>query len=262
MTTIRPAYLVLALICGAMFFNPASGRALEGDPPAPKRRVLLVTGEDYPGHKWRPTAPALLAELLKVPVLVVDVLADLASLGTARLDDYHAVVVHFKNYDPHVPGRRGYENLAGFVERGGGLMLVHFACGAFEEFKDDFVHLAGRVWFGMKPPPGKRQHDPHGPFTVRITEPDHPITRGLADFETVDELYTCLEGDPAVTTLASATSKVDGRSYPMAFVHEYGKGHVFHTVLGHDVAAFTAQGPAELHRRGCAWVAGLDPAAP
>lgn len=87
----------------------------------------------------------------------------------------------------------------------------------------------------------------------------HPITQGLADFETVDELYTCLQGGTEIQPLAVAVSKVDGMTYPIAFVLRRGKGRVFHCVLGHDVEAFQNDGAATLIRRGCGWTAGLLP---
>ncbi len=237
----------------------ATATDAENDAPEENRRVLIITGEDYRGHRWQETTPVLQAELARHPQLQVEVLSDLRKMADTPLQDYDAVVLHFKNYDPEVPGRQAFDNLDAFVQQGGGLMLVHFACGAFEEFKDDFLQLAGRVWFGATPPPGMRQHDPHGRFTVRITEVSHPITCGLEDFEIVDELYTCLEGDLPITVLATAVSKVDGETYPMAFVHQYGEGRVFHSVLGHDVVAFGNPAAAELHRRGAAWVAQTDP---
>ena len=43
----------------------------------------------------------------------------------------------------------------------------------------------------------------------------------------------------------------------MAFVHAYGKGRVFHSVLGHDAKALTPAPVQELFRRGTAWTAGL-----
>ncbi len=257
----RLMHLLSASVCLLGLLAENRQPAYGDDAPTAVQRILLVTGEDYPGHEWRKTAPALLAELLKDPRLAVDVLADLKSLGTTRLSDYDAVILHFKNYDPAVPGRKGLDNLTKYVQQGGGLMLLHYACGAFEEFKGDFQPVAGRVWFGMQPPPGRAQHDPRGPFTVNIADPDHPITKGLKDFATVDELYTCLEGDTPIHTVATAQSKVDGKVYPIAFVLECGQGRIFHCVLGHDVEAFSGAGPAELLRRGCAWIAGLEPTA-
>jgi type 1 glutamine amidotransferase len=45
----------------------------------------------------------------------------------------------------------------------------------------------------------------------------------------------------------------------MAFVLDYGKGRVFHTVLGHDLQAISNPPVARLLRRGCAWTARLEP---
>ena len=93
---------------------------------------------------------------------------------------------------------------------------------------------------------------------MQFTDAQHPITKGLADFDTEDELYTCLDGDVPIHVLAKATSKVDKKDYPMAFVLTPGQGRTFHCVLGHDVKAL---GPAvgQLYRRGSAWAAGLEP---
>ena len=216
------------------------------------QQMLIVTGEDYPGHKWKQTTPVLQQLLAPTPSLRIDVLQDLSKLATTRLGSYRAVVLHFKNYDPDVPGRAGLDNLSRYVEQGGGLVLVHFACGAFQEFKDDFEKLAGRVW-----DPELRGHDPRGKFRVEIAASDHPITRGMKSFVTDDELYTCLAGTVPVTVLATAVSKVDGKTYPIAFVRACGPGRVFHCLLGHDVSALSNPDVAELFWRGTAWASRL-----
>lgn len=252
---------VLSLLCLSGFLFNFAGPAVAAEETKDAARILLVTGEDYPGHKWKETYPVLKAGLDEDLRLTVDVLTDLKSLASTRLSDYDAVVLHFKNYDPKVPGRKGYDNLVRFVEEGGGLMILHFGCGAFEEFKDEFVKVVGRVWFGMKPPAGRRQHDPRGEFTVNIAKTDHPITKGMEDFTTIDELYTCLEGDEPITPVATAVSKIDKKTYPIVFVCEFGKGRIVQSMLGHDTVAFAGKGPAEIHRRGCAWAAGLEPVA-
>ena len=97
--------------------------------------VLIVTGEDFKGHKWEQTEPVLRRQILADSRLSVDVVRDLEQLASTDLDAYDAVVMHFKNYNPKVPGRDSYDNLMRFVQAGGGLVLVHFACGAFQEYK-------------------------------------------------------------------------------------------------------------------------------
>ncbi len=229
----------------------ASNLSDDGPPPSAPVRCLVITGEDYPGHRWQETTPVLVEALSQGGKIRVEVLDKLAEMEGVEWGRYDTIVMHFKNYDPNVPGRAAFDALDRFVKGGGGLVLVHFACGAFQEFKDDFEKLAGRVW-----DPALRGHDPHGPFQVVIADANHPITKGLRDFETVDELYTCLTGDAPIHVLAEAVSRVDGRVYPMAFTRNVGKGRVFHCVLGHDVQALRNAHVQELYRRACMWSAG------
>jgi uncharacterized protein len=137
-------------------------------------------------------------------------------------------------------------NLAQFVSQGKGLVVVHFASGAFKDWAE-FRNLVGRTQ--------QLRHDKRGPFTVKIVDPNHPITRGMGDFQTDDELFIDLTGDRPITVLAEARSTITGKDHPMAFVFDYGKGRVFHTPLGHDARAVAMPGTAELIRRGAAWAA-------
>jgi type 1 glutamine amidotransferase len=137
--------------------------------------------------------------------------------------------------------------------------LVHFACGAWHDEWPEFADLSGRVWFGPNPGFGKQQHDPYEPFRVEIVKPEHPIVRGMEDFDTQDELYTCLVGEHPIQVVAQAKSKSDGQYYPMAFVSNYGRGRTFNCVLGHDTKEMSVPAVQELYRRGCAWAAGLEP---
>ena len=221
-------------------------------PEAKHVRVLIVTGVDYEGHLWKETAPAVRKVLEKDPRVETRIVEDPEFLASPVLADYDVILLHFKNYKPLVREAQARENLVKLVKQGKGLVLLHFACGAFEDWPE-FVQLAGRVW------DQKTSHDPRGPFTVRITQPQHPIMQGMHDFQADDELYTCLVGKTPIEVLAVARSKVTGKDHPMAFVLEYGKGRVFHTPLGHDVRSIETPGVAELIRRGCLWTAKVQP---
>ncbi len=227
-----------------------------------KARILIVTGIDYPGHLWRETAPVLADALRKDPRLEVFRIDDPNFLDSPAIHNYDLLLLHFQNWERPGPGGQARENLRKFVAGGKGLALVHFACGAWHGEWPEFEKLAGRVWFGSEPGPGKRQHDPFGPIHVEIVKPEHPLARGLADFDTTDELYTCLTGDHPIRVVAQAKSRIDGKFYPMAFVSDYGQGRTFHCVLGHDSKALSVPSVQELYRRGCAWAAGLEPIAP
>ncbi len=244
----------------AMVFVLAAGLAgsvpaAEPPPTPPAAQVLIVTGIDYPGHPWKQTAPRLAQLLEQDPRLRVTTIEDPHFLDSAALDRYDAAVLHFMNWEKPSPGPAARENLRRFVARGKGLVLVHFACGAWQDWPE-FASLAGQVW-----DPKLRGHDPRGPFQVRILDSTHPVTRGLQDFRTEDELYTCLAGALPIHILAAARSVVDGKDYPMAFVLGYGQGRIFHSPLGHDLKAFEAPAVGELFRRGTAWAARIEPVA-
>jgi len=217
-------------------------------------RVLIVTGQDWPGHLWRETAPVLRQLLEEDKRISVRMIEDPHLLDTAALTNYSVVLLHFQNWQQPGPGAAARENLRRLVENGGGLMSVHFACGAWQGEWPEFANIIGRVW-----DPKLRGHDPRGKFTVQIVNSDHPVTRGLKDFETDDELYTCLVGDAPIHLLAEARSKVDQKEHPMVFTRDYGKGRVFLTTLGHDVKAYTNSCVPQLLRQGCVWAAGVPP---
>ncbi|MBN1853526.1 MAG: ThuA domain-containing protein [Pirellulales bacterium] len=218
-------------------------------------RVLVVTGVDYPGHPWKQTGPALRDLVEQDKRFDTRIIEDPEFLASDRLFDYDVVILHFKNYEPFKHEAKVRENLESFVKNGKGLMLLHFACGAFPNWPE-FEQLAGKVWDEAMT---GGYHDPRGPFSIQIVNKEHPITRGMNDLAADDELYFCLKGTRDVEVLATARSKITGKDHPMAFIFEYGTGRVFHTPLGHDVKAIQMPGVAELLRRATAWSAGRNP---
>ena len=224
--------------------------------PPPRKKggtsVVIVTGIDYPGHKWQQTSPVLADLLLEDPRLDVEVVEDPNFVGSPDLHKHKVCVLHMMNWKTPDPPPEALESFRKYVHNGGGLVMVHFACGAFQKWPE-FVKLAGRVWN-----PKMRGHDPRGRFRVDIADAAHPTAKGMEPFETEDELYTCLDGNTPIHVVAHSKSKVDGKMYPMAFVLTYGKGRVFHCPLGHDVRAFEGPAVGELFRRGTAWAAGLE----
>ena len=179
--------------------------------------------------------------------------ADLSFLGQPGLTRFDVVVLMFKNYQPIANEEQAWKNPAGFVRSGKGLAVIHFASGAFPdrpEFRDFIGHAQ------------QKKHDRRGPFTVKIMQAEHGITRGMANFETDDERFIDLAGSRPVEVIATAKSNITGQDHPMAFVLTNDLGRVFHTTLGHDARALLVSGTGELIRRGTAWAAGQLPERP
>ena len=211
-------------------------------------RVLLVSGEDHPAHHWKETAPVVRKVLEEDKRFDVRIVEDREFLAAPAIFDYDVLFMHFKDYKPSAREQEIRDNLVKFVKQGKGLVVFHFACGAFGDWPE-FEKVAGKVW------DKKTSHDRRREFTVKVVDQDHPITRGMKDFQADDELYICLVGEQPVQILATARSEKTGKDHPMAFVLEYGKGRVFHTPLGHDVRSIEMPDVAELIRRGCLWTA-------
>ena len=139
---------------------------------AGKIRVLIVTGNDYPGHLWKETTPAVRQILEQDPRMIVRVIEDPEFLASPALDQYDVVVLNYMNWESPDPSPGGSANLQRFVQAGKGLVLLHFSCGAWKDWPE-FQNLAGRMWDKVK------THDPRGPFRVDIADQDHPVTRGM-----------------------------------------------------------------------------------
>src|SRR5689334_10433474 len=126
----------MKVFLGLMLFFCSVSAGLTGPLESPRStnglcRVLIVTGVDYPGHLWRQTAPVLSQALRKDPRLSVFTVEDPWFLDSEAIHKYDVIVLHFQNWEQPGPGKTAQGNLRRFVEGGKGLVLLHYACGAW-----------------------------------------------------------------------------------------------------------------------------------
>jgi type 1 glutamine amidotransferase len=214
-------------------------------------RAVVVSGENsFKGHVWKETSPALKAILDEGKTFQsVDVEFDPNYVASEAFLSYDVAVFDFRNAKPLAMDGAVQANLLKFLEQGKGLVVIHWANGAFPYWAE-YTNIVGRSQLS--------RHDKRGPLTVRIIDANHPITRGLKDYDTDDELYWDNKmGYRPTTTLAVARSSIhENGDFAQALTVQYGSGRVFMTPLGHDVKALQVPGTAELIRRGAAWAAG------
>ncbi len=237
--------------------------AKEADRPI---RALIITGHNHPAHDFSRTTRALYEVLGQDERFRVESNLSPEFLASPKLFGYDVVVMNYCNWEQPGLSEKAKKNLLAYLDKGGGLVIVHFANGAFHfslpkagdsDWPEWRTRICRRVWDHT---PGKSGHDKYGTFTVHIARAEHPITQGMQDYTTTDELYFRQQGDEPITVLATARSQVTGKDEPMAFVSTYGKARVFQTVLGHSAEAILTPGTAALIRRGAAWAAGRAPA--
>ena len=243
----RRVFVSMLLGCAVL---PASSWARAAEQPA-KIHVLIVTGDDVaPFHDWRGISEATRQVLVTSGKFDVRVCEDPEILSSARaLDRYDVVVFLLFNRSLPTLSEAGRKNLLQFVREGNGFYVQHLASASYRDWPE-FRKLCGRYWVM-----GTSGHSPRGIFTCKIVDKNHPITRGMKDFKTYDELYSRLQGGEPIQVLVEADSAWSKRTEPIVFVHNYGKGRCVHNTLGHDRKAIMNPNCRELIVRGVQWAA-------
>ena len=103
-----------------------------------------------------------------------------------------------------------------------------------------------------------RRHDHQSRYAVKKVTPDHPIVKGIPnDWKTpMDELYVIDKLWPNAKALATSVSEKDGKTYPVAWINQYGQARVFGTTYGHSDDTFRDPVFLDYVSRGVLWAAG------
>lgn len=159
------------------------------------------------------------------------------------------------------------------ISGGKGFVAFHGIHPGFQGW-EGFERMCGLMW---------RHDSQHGDYAeahVRIDMPEHPIVKGLSNFDTKDELFCNLDDLWGVDFQVLATAFSDyniksrhgfpgtGRHEPVAIIGNYGKGRTYNHILGHVWPFYTGHGlgentmlsfePPEFRKmllRGCEWAA-------
>ena len=111
------------------------------------------------------------------------------------------------------------------------IVVIHAAATAFGAW-DDFKKIVGS-WWAL----GKTGHGRVHNFTVKITDTGHPVTNGMKPFVTGDELWHRIGKYDKLNVLATAFAAKakggSGQDEPVVHWRTFGKGRIFHLVLGH-----------------------------
>jgi uncharacterized protein len=230
-----PAMAVMLVAVGC-----ASLRGAES--PAPIK-VLILSGQN--NHDWTTTTPALRRILEDSGRFVVEI--------THRPDQWTAEVLSphdliLSDWNTFGPGpirdwpTAAREAFLGFVREGKGVVFVHAGSSSFYDW-EDYQAISGANWKN-----GQTSHGAPHEFQVNMSG-DHPITKGVDAFRTMDELWIKPGVAPGAAVIATAEQQ------PVALVTDHGKGRCFTLLLGHSAKFMDNPGFKILLLRGAEWAA-------
>ena len=243
----RRLVCVLTLVCiVAMSFCPAAEAAEK-----PKKiRALLITGDDVPGHPWREMSETTRKALVASKRFDVKVCEDPHILESeTALKSYDVIVFMMYSVRVKMIPKEAQDNLLNFVKSGKGFFVQHLATASFAKW-EEFGKLCGRKWVM-----GTSGHGPRSVFEAKVVNNEHPITKGMSNFKTDDELYAKLQGTGKINVLVEAYSDWSKKTEPLVFTKKYGKGRVVHNAFGHDGKALSNPNVQKIITRGVEFAA-------
>ncbi len=178
----------------------------------------------------------------------VSVAADFADADALRSAD--ALVTYTCDVRPT---EEQQDRLAEFVSSGRRWLALH-GTNSFIDWMADgrvatpriaprFVKLLGSQFIA---------HPPMGEFRVEVTDPEHPLVRGIEPFTVTDELYLSELHGPNQVLLHTRFNGRAQRGFaerewfsdeprPVLYLHAHGRGEVLYCTLGHCRGRFDMQ---------------------
>ena len=217
--------------------------AQDSKPPA-KLKALFVTGGGY--HDFKKLAPYLTDKISQQASVQWEIKWNDEVLKDAKLGEGFDAIVYDMCFDEADPATM--ENVLKATHGGKPTVAIHCANHSFKKY-DEWRNLLGMV---------TRIHDPYQAFGTEKVNKDHPVMKTFPDdWNTAgDELYQTIEMGKEADVLLKVKSPHSGKVHNVCWTHQYGKGRVFGTTLGHDMK--TAEQPV-YHRLvafGLLWACG------
>ncbi|MEI7901826.1 MAG: ThuA domain-containing protein [bacterium] len=246
MRKVTLASVSLAVLLLGVFGVPVGIQAAE----AAKIKALVITGDDVGAHKWQETTPCTKDILDKAGKFDTTVVEGLTTLNSKEeLAKYDVLYFMLYNNKKVELSNTAKTNLVDFVKDGKGLVVTHLASASFPKW-EEWGKLCGRYW-----QMGASGHGPGGEFESKVVVKDHPVTKGLNDFKTTDELYAKLLGEEKINILVTADSDWSKKTEPMVWTLDYGKGRVACHTFGHEKKSFESAGVQKVIVNATLWAA-------
>jgi type 1 glutamine amidotransferase len=227
---------------------PAEEAASEG-----KIRALVITG----GHGYdKPQFEAMFESMKGIEARQAVQPKALNEFAADRRGRFDVVVLYDMWQDINDQQKK---DLVDMLKQGKGLVVLHHAIANYQKW-DEYPRIFGARYYieprkqpadSKIPPISVYRHDVR--FRVKVIDKDHPITRGIGDFEIFDELYKYYDVQPGVHLLLGTDHPENEPT--LAWTKSYGTSRIVYIQLGHDPYAFRHPNYRELVARAIRWTA-------
>lgn len=149
-------------------------------------------------------------------------------LGTIDPKTYDAIVFYDMPKSITEQDKTIYYKL---LKLGKGLVFLHHSQCSYQAW-EGFKTIVGGKYYEEKNTPQTSTYQHDVTFTVKISDPKHPVTRGLKDFEILDEVYGNTEVLPGVTPLLTTDHPQSSKT--IGWTHQIEKSRIVYIQPGHD----------------------------
>jgi type 1 glutamine amidotransferase len=236
------AFMLVIIITGCIQLSFAQQK---------KIKVLIITGGH--GFKHEPFYDVFNA----IPSITYDTLVQPqanALIASQDVSNYDVLVFYDMVLDSITTAQQeGYISL---LKKGASMIFLHHSLVSYQHWPE-FIKIVGGQYHThpvvVNGDTLKASYDHDVNIPVKVENKKHPVTRGITDFEIVDEVYGGAEILPQVKPLLSTTHPKSMRY--LAWINHYGNSDVIYIQLGHGPSGFSNPNYRKLIQQAIEWSA-------
>jgi uncharacterized protein len=217
-----------------------------------KIKVLIISGGH--GFKHQPFYDVFDS----IPSITFDTLVQPqanAFITTPEVKKYDVLVFYDMVLDSITPAQQ--QAYISLLKKGANMIFLHHSLVSYQHWPEFIKIVGGQYHTSPVVVNGDTlrtsyEHDVN--FAVKVEDKKHPVTRGINDFDIVDEVYGGVEILPQVKPLLSTTHPKSMRY--LAWVNRYGNSNVIYIQLGHGPSGYSNPNYRKLVRQAIEWEAG------
>ena len=235
------AFMLLFIFTGCIHFSFAQQK---------KIRVLVVSG----GHEFE--HKPFYNVFNSIPSITYDTLVQPQAntlISSPEVNKYD-VLVFYDMFDLISPTQQ--EAYISLLKKGSSLIFLHHALVSYQNWPE-FIKIVGGQYHThpvvVNGDTLKANYEHDANIHVKVEDKKHPVTRGINDFEIVDEAYDDVEILQRVKPLLS-TAHPKSMHY-LAWINHYGNSDVIYIQLGHGPSGYSNPNFRKLIQQAIEWSA-------